>query len=258
MGVYNPNSIELVERAIKSIINQTYSNFEFIICDDGSNNDVFSLIQEYTNIDIRIKVIRHSRNYGLAKSLNDCLELAEGDYIARMDADDISKIDRFEKQLGFLENHQDYSLVGCCAELVDEKGVWGIRKMPREPKKEDFLWGSPFMHPTVMVRKSAYTELGGYRVTKETYRLEDYDFFMRAYQRGFKGYNLNEILYEFLEDKDSYKRKKYRYRLDEVKIRYVNFKKMNLLPKGLIYVAKPLIVGLIPNTLLRMLRWEKI
>lgn len=258
MGVYNPKNIEVLERAIESIIAQTYPYFEFLICDDGSNQEVLALIQNYADKDGRIRYIRHMTNCGLAKSLNDCLELAKGEYIARMDADDISKANRFEKQIMFLEKHHEYGLVGCCSELVDENGVWGIRHMPLEPKNENFLWGSPFMHPTIMVRRDVYEKLGGYRVAKETYRLEDYDFFMRVYQMGFKGYNLQEILYEFLEDKEAIKRKKYRYRLDEVKVRYINFRKMDLLPKGLLYIVKPLVVGLIPSKMLRILRWEKV
>ena len=99
MGIYNEKRKEQVELAISSILNQSYRDFEFIICDDGSTKEFFLWLQEYCKTDERIRLIRNEKNAGLAVALNRCLTEAKGEYIARMDADDISLPDRFEKQI---------------------------------------------------------------------------------------------------------------------------------------------------------------
>jgi glycosyltransferase EpsE len=97
---------------------------------------------------------------------------------------------------------------------------------------------------------------GGYTVSKATRRTEDYELFMRI-QLFARGENLSEPLYHFLEDQRALKRRKYRYRIDEAKVRYRGFKSLGLLPKGIFYVIKPLIVGLIPSFILKRLRKER-
>lgn len=255
MGVKDAREEEL-RAAIESITAQSYKEWEYIICDDGSVNNTYKVLTEYAEADSRIKIIRNEKNQGLAYSLNRCIKEAQGEYIARMDADDISAQDRLESQLEFLQQHEEYAVVGCFSELIDESGVWGRRQMPVAPEKNDFLWGSPFMHPTVMMRREVLEAVGGYRVARETLRLEDYDMFMRMYIEGYKGANLNRYLYQFREDKAAFGRKKYSYRIDEVKIRAMYFGRLGLLPKGYLYMIKPLIVGLIPQKVLRRLRKE--
>lgn len=257
MSVYNTSKEDILENSINSILNQTFKDFEFIICDDGSTDSTYQLIESFAAKDNRIILLKNSTNMGLAASLNKCIRNANGKYIARMDADDISSNNRLQRQFLFLENNPEYALVGSWARLLNEKGIWGYRKLKQSPTKKDFLWGSPFIHPSIMVRASVYNKLGGYRVTKETLRLEDFDLFMRMYAKGYKGYNLSEFLLDFREDSMSIKRKKYKYRLDEVKIRYMNYKSLDLIPKGLFFCLKPLIVGLLPIRLIRILRQEE-
>lgn len=257
MGVYNTNQEKMVRRAIESIQNQTFTNWEFIICDDGSDDGTYELLSKIIKGDNRIRLIRNKENQGLAAALNHCLEFASGTYAARMDVDDISMPERFEKQIKFLERNHEYQLVGSAVELFDSNGIWGQRSMPEKPEKKAFLWGSPFVHPSILIRRDVLVKIKGYRVAKETKRTEDYDLFMRCYAAGFKGYNMQEVLYQFCEDKNSVTRKKYRYRIDEAKIRYKGFRKLGLMPKGILYVFKPLIVGLLPYSLLVRLRGDK-
>jgi len=259
MGIYNTQNIELLKKAIESILNQTYKDFEFIICDDGSTDSTYEIVKELTKSDSRVMLIKNEKNMGLAYSLNHCLSVASGEYIARMDADDISLLNRFEEQVKFLDYNKEYSLVGSCADLIDENSTtWGTRKVKEYPSKEDFLFGTCFIHPTIMIRKTILKEMNGYRVAPETKRAEDYDLFMRIYSKGYKGYNIQKVLYQYREDKLSYKRRSFKYRFGELKVRYEGFKLMGLLPKGYLYVLKPLIVGLIPQKILAIIRNENI
>jgi glycosyltransferase involved in cell wall biosynthesis len=238
------------------VLTQSFSDFEFIICDDGSSDETFEKLSHYAEKDSRIKLIRNEKNAGLAASLNRCIELASGEFIARHDLDDYNAPDRFEKQLAYLDSHEDVSVLGSAAYLFDENGVWGMESYPSEVKNEDFLFTSPYKHGSVIFRKEALVKAGTYRVAKETRRAEDYDLFMTL-QTFAKGANLSECLYYFCEDKNTYKRRKYRYRIDEARVRLKGFRKLRLMPRGIFYVIKPLIVGLIPTPILSRIKRKK-
>lgn len=259
MGIYKMiNKRSIVELSINSILNQTYKDFEFIICDDGSNDGTYEMVQDLIKNDKRVILIKNNENKGLAYSLNHCLSIAKGKYIARMDADDISMPDRLEKQIEFLDEHLEYAMVGCNLLLINDKGIWGKRILAEKPTKKSFLFTSPFCHPAIVMRKDILDKVNNYRVEKITRRAEDYDLFMRIYANGYKGYNMQEFLYQFREDHDAYKRRAYKYRIDDVQIRYRGFKMLGLMPVGLLYVIKPLIVGLIPQVILsKMRRYRK-
>lgn len=258
MGIYNSRSKKVLKESIDSILNQTYKNFEFIICDDGSSNECITWAKEICKNDNRVKFIKNEENKGLAFTLNHCLKVAEGDYIARMDDDDISHLDRFEKQIKFLEENKEYGLVGSVMNLFDEQGVWGKRKYKEYVKKEDFLYRVAVPHPTIMARKDAYNIVNGYRDLKKTYRVEDYDCFMRMFARGIKMYNFQEALLDYREDKICAKKKKYRYRLNEMYVRYNGFKELKILKfKNYIYVLKPLLAGVIPQKFIKSFQKNK-
>lgn len=252
-GALNAASCFAFENSINSVLRQTFSDFEFLICDDGSTDSTWDMLTEYSKKDGRIKLLRNDKNLGLAASLNRCLKIARGRYIARHDCDDYNDLHRFEKQLAFLEKHKDISVLGSCVYLFDENGVWGKRDFHEFVENKDFLFTSPYKHGSVMFRREALLKVGGYRVSKETYRTEDYDLFMRL-QMFCRGANLLEYLYYYCEDKNSQKRRKYNHRIDELKVRYRGFKQLGLLPKGLPYVVKPLVVGLIPSNMLNKIK----
>lgn len=255
MGIYKMiNKRDIVKLAIDSILNQTYRDFEFIICDDGSNDGTYEMVQDLIRNDKRVILIKNNQNKGLAYSLNHCLSIAKGKYIARMDADDISMPDRLEKQIGFLNKHLEYAMVGCNLLLINDKGIWGKRILAKKPTKKSFLFTSPYCHPAIVMRKEVLDKVNNYKVEKITRRAEDYDLFMRIYANGYKGYNMQEFLYQFREDNDAYKRRAYKYRIDDVQVRYRGFKALGLMPKGFLYVIKPLVVGLIPQKILVRLR----
>lgn len=252
-GAYNICGNFSCSKSIESVLSQTFSDFEFVICDDGSIDNTWELLLEYAQKDKRIKLLRNNRNLGLAASLNKCISVSVGKFIARHDFDDYNDPQRLEKQVEFLHNNKDISVLGCNAYLFDESGVWGKERFPTFVGNESFLFNSPYKHGAVMFRRKALMKAGGYRVAKETLRVEDYDLFMRL-QVFCRGANLNEYLYFYCEDKMSQKRRKYRYRIDETRIRYKGFKELGLLPSGLPYVVKPLVVGLIPCGMLNKIK----
>lgn len=257
MGVYNTRDIKSLEKSIDSVLTQTFGNFELIICDDCSDrNYIKDFLREVSKRDGRIKVIENSENMGLAASLNHCIEKSDpvSKYIFRQDDDDLSEPDRFRAQYNFLENNPDISIVGSNISLYGENGKWGNLKYPERPQKQDFLFAVPFMHGAIAFRKNDLLKSGCYLSVKETKRTEDYELLMRMYSLGYTGCNLQEELYSFREDISAHKRRKYKYRIDEAKIRYRGFKMMNMLPKGFLYIIKPLIVGLMPYHLLNIMK----
>jgi len=252
-GAYNIGKCYSLKKSLESVLQQTFSDFEFIICDDGSTDNTAEILAEYASRDERIKLISNEKNLGLAASLNKCLELSSGEYIVRHDLDDYNDLERFGKQLCYMETHPEIAVLGTQVYLFDENGVWGEENFPERVENKDFLFTSPYKHGSTMMRREPLLSVGGYRVAKETYRTEDYDLFM-SLGALYEGANLNEQLYYFCEDKQARRRRKYRYRIDEVKVRYRGFKKLGLMPRGFIYVIKPLIVGLIPGFILERLK----
>lgn len=248
MGIYNQQNREQLTAAIRSVLTQTFQDFEFIIYNDGSDADVTEFLRISSMADERIRFISNPVNHGLAYSLNNCIDAAKGSYIARMDGDDICMPRRLQIQYDYLEEHPEVAFVGGSAELLDEGGVWGIRTMPKHPEAKDFLKYSPYIHPTVMIRRSVLREADGYRAEKNTLRCEDYELFMRLWRLGYQGCNLQQPLLRYREDRASYQKRKLCYRLDEMKLRYRNFKELHLIfPKGWLYVLRPLAAALVPG-----------
>ena len=255
MGVYNQWNEKILREAVDSILNQTFTDFEFIIWDDGSHSSVAKTIQSLSVLDKRIKIYGKDKNCGLAYSLNACIGMAQGKYIARMDADDISLPKRLEKQYEFLEFHEEYAWCGCNTNLFDKNGVWGIRKMPQIPVLSDYLKFSPYVHPTVMFRAKLFDANEGYLESEETLRCEDYEIFMRFLNCGLQGFNLQETLFCYREDKESYQRRKFCFRVNEAKLRYRNFQKMKILfPLGWLYVLRPIVGGILPSKIIAYLK----
>lgn len=256
MGIYNCRSKEILAKSINSILNQTYRDFELIICDDGSSNECFEWAREICKDDNRVIFVKNDENMGLSHALNKCLKEANGEYIARMDDDDCAHLDRFEKQVEFLDSHPEIGLVSSSVNLFDdERGIWGKIRYPEYIKAKDFLYTSPVIHPAVMARKSAYDAVQGYNESKKVLRSEDYYCFMQIYAKGIKIYNFQEPLLDYREDKNSGKRRKYKYRFNEMYVRYHGFKELKILNlKNYAFVIKPLIAGLIPQGILRRLK----
>ncbi len=251
MGVYNCKNKELLKNSINSIINQTYKEWEFIICNDGSTDNTLEYLQQFAELDSRIRIISYNDNKGLSYALNMCLKEARGEYIARQDDDDKSYPLRLKRQVEFLDERKEFALAGTIADVYDDSGIWGEYIVDEFPDKKSFFWNSPFMHPTIMVRKGVYDEVNGYRIAKETRRCEDIDLFMRIYAAGFKGYNIQDKLYMYrIVNIPEKKLRPMKYRIDEAIVRYKGYKKMGIVLRGIPFVIKPIIIGLIPQKIL--------
>jgi len=177
MSVYN--GMPYLKEAVKSILNQTYKNFEFIIVEDGSTDGSWKYLKSLK--DRRIKLIKNSKNLGLAASLNKALGLAQGDYVARMDADDLSLPKRLEEQVKFFKNHPSIDICGTWADIIDQNGnVIGEKKYPTNSNdiRKALSFYNPIIHPSLMIRKMVFDELKGYDANFDY--AEDYDLLMRA------------------------------------------------------------------------------
>ena len=136
MGIFN--CAETLSDAIKSILSQTYSDWELIMCDDGSTDNTFHIAQTFASKNPNIVLIKNDRNMGLNYTLNRCLELATGEYIARMDGDDISLPNRLEEEVSFLDQHPQYAIVSTPMIYFDENGVFRTGKGGGEKNKRLF------------------------------------------------------------------------------------------------------------------------
>lgn len=190
MPVYN---CELyIKEAMDSILNQTYTDFEFLILDDASTDQTVALIKTY--VDSKIKLIEKPVNTGYTNSLNQGLQLAKGEYIARMDADDISLPERLAKQVAFLEANPEIILCGSCYSIIGSEKVIEVPENNNEIKVA-LLRGNCMVHPSVMMRKQVLdTFLVVYDVSKEP--AEDYDLWVRLVAIG-KLHNLKEVLLNY-------------------------------------------------------------
>lgn len=250
MGVYNQYDELQLNVAVDSILNQTFQDFEFIIYDDGSDEEPANILKRLEEKDERIQLIRCEKNHGLAFSLNECIGLAKGSYLARMDADDISLPDRLEKEYQFLEQHKEYDWVGCNAKVFDGDRIWGTYHMAEEPNQYNFLPFSPYIHPSVMFRRELFEQGTGYDISQETLRCEDYELFMRLYQQGYRGYNIQKEMFLYREGVQAYRKRTWKSRMNEARVRVKNFPKMNLpLEKQITYILRPLITAFIPYPL---------
>ena len=245
MGIYNCE--EYLAQAVECILDQTYKDWELIMCDDGSSDKTYEVADQYRkNYPDKIILLRNSNNRGLNYTVYKCLKYANGEYIARMDGDDLCAPDRFEKEVAILDTKKDISIVSSHLEYFDESGVWGICKYSEYPKKESMVKGSEFCHAACMVRKEAFDRVGGYTVDKRLLRVEDYHLWMKMYAAGYKGYNIQEPLYQMRDDKNAFSRRKFRYRINEAYVRSLIIRKFKLPVYTYIWVIIPLIIGLIP------------
>ncbi len=193
MSVYKENETEL-EESIKSILNQTYRNIEFIIVIDYPYETWREKLAKSYN-DSRIQIIVNEENIGLPKSLNKALHYATGNYIARMDADDVSKPYRLEKQLQYLKEKK-LDLIGAYTECFRNNEVLGTVKYPVDGNdiKKILKYYSCIAHPTWLGKKEVFAKLEGYR---NIITCEDYDFLIRAASNDFKLGNIPEILLKY-------------------------------------------------------------
>ncbi len=178
MPVYN--SEKTLEQAVRSVLKQTFGQFELIAVEDGSSDGSWPLLQKLASEDSRIRAFKNEHNLGLMKTLNRAIALAQTDLLARLDSDDEMRATRLEKQKKFLEQNQNVAVVGSWYTFMGRNESYD--KLYRLPVtsaeiESQLLLDNPICHSSVMVRKPALLEVGGYR--NEFRNSEDYDLWLR-------------------------------------------------------------------------------
>ena len=251
MGIYNCASY--IQEALNSLYAQTFQDFKIILCDDGSSDNTYLIAQKNADNYHNIILLRNEKNMGLNYTLNHCLKYADTEYCARMDGDDISLPTRFEKEVAFLDEHPEYAIVTTPMKYFDETGVFRVGTGGSEPKLTDFPKSSPFCHAPCMVRKEAYDAVGGYTIADNLLREEDYHLWIKMYQKGFRGYTLEEPLYMMRDDRNAAKRRSFKVRKNEAYVKHLACKMLHLPFYYHIYCLKPLILGIMPTWLYRFI-----
>lgn len=254
MGIYNCE--KTLGEAIDSILDQTYSNWELVMCDDGSTDETYKIAEEYQKkYPDKINLLRNKQNMKLSYTLNRCLEASTGELIARMDGDDRSRPERFFKQVSFLMEHPACHLVGTDMQCYDETGYHGIRHTAEHPDRMTIRKTIPFFHATIMTYKSVYEALGGYTVGKRAERIEDVELWFRFFQHGFTGDNIPEVLYDVCENYESIKRRTIQERINSFRTlawgyRLLGFPKRWLIKPAILAATK----SIVPFCIIRRIR----
>lgn len=183
MSVFNGESY--LAEAIESILDQTFTDFEFIIINDGSTDTSSDILQDYAQQDPRIRLIMFDENIGLASALNHGIHQAQGEYIARMDCDDISQSSRLQQQVDYLDAHPEVCLLGAQMMVVDkDKNPLFVFEVP--PQHSLIIWnlffGRTFAHPSVMMRRGVVLRVGGY--DESISAAQDIDLWSRMIGQG--------------------------------------------------------------------------
>jgi glycosyltransferase involved in cell wall biosynthesis len=192
------NGAAYLREAIECILDQTYSNFELIIINDGSKDNSAVIIEQF--YDPRIRFYRQT-NQGLAATLNRAIGLAKGEYIARQDQDDISLPQRFEKQVAFLLKHPEHGMIGTWAEIM--VGEMETKRVHRHPTddltlKFELLFTNPFVHSSMMIRREVFDRVGLYSTDSSRQPPEDFELWSRV-ARVYQVANIPEILHMYRE-----------------------------------------------------------
>lgn len=245
------NGAAHIDEAIDSILNQTFLDFELIVCNDHSTDGTSAIINRYCRADSRVKIFENCFSPGLTSALNYGIEQATGEYIARMDDDDIAHPDRLEIEAVYLDNHPNISIVSSNVNFFDSNGVYGRTNKIKVPSKTDIWRGKIFTHPAVMFRKKNAELVGLYSEDNDVIRIEDYDFWCKFYYKGFYGINLDKVLLDYREDDASFKKRDMARKIRLAKCMLRWWKDMELPVYYLIFVLYELFKLIIPQKLIQ-------
>jgi glycosyltransferase involved in cell wall biosynthesis len=256
MGVFNGS--RYLARAISSILDQTFRDFEFVIIDDASTDETPEIVAASAARDPRIRVMTNRANAGLGKVLHDGVQAARGALVARMDADDAAMPERLEKQVRFMIAHPEVDVLGTFAlDIGEDECMLGERKVPTTHDKiADLMWSNPLIHPTVMFRRDRILSVGSYSPTAR--RRQDYELWFRCLGAGFRFANLAEPLLRYQVTKESMRRNDVRAMWQQVKVGLDGCRSTGAPAHAYVAVTLPLVAALLPGWLrLRLMSLKK-
>jgi len=238
------NDSQYIGEAIKSVLASSFTDFEFIICDDASTDDTPEIIKSFK--DKRIKYIRNETNLRPAASRNRCFHEAKGDYIMQLDSDDIALPNRIQLQVDYLDNFPDVPFCGGWARVIDENGEH-LRDFfhSENVTLKDIFVSDSYINPAVMFRREKILHVDGY--TTGFGRSEDLDLWLKLYASGIEGKNIQDYLIEYRETKAGLYKSKFKHRVEAYKILRHWKKKLRLGFKYNVYAFRQIILGLAPK-----------
>jgi len=230
IGIPVYNAARFLSLAIKSVLDQTYENFELIISDDGSTDNSLLIAQSFN--DSRIAIIADGRNKGISYRLNEQISLAKGKYFARMDADDLMFPERIEKQVNFLENNETFDVVGSTAIVIDDDNyIIGFRDSKVPVSIERASKTSVFIHPTILGKTSWFRR---FAYSNELMGVEDYDLWIRSF--NYSKFHIFEEPLFFYRDPLRMKMSTYLFRHRQFRISVWKNRKITLSYKNTTYL----------------------
>lgn len=249
------NCADTIEVSIKSILDQTFSDWECLICDDASSDSTFDILKSIYGENKKFTILRNERNLGLAASLNRCIKVSNGEFLARQDADDFSYPERFREQLAFLEKNRDVTVVGTYTDLFSQGSVWGSIMPPVEPKLIDWVRGFGIVHGSAMMQRRAVIAAGMY--DESAIRSQDYDLWVRMVAFGSKIRTLPKVLYSMRWDRSTYARRKFKFRIAEIKMRLSSMRRLKAPTLFYLYILKPIFIAVVPSFFIRVFHFYK-
>jgi glycosyltransferase EpsE len=248
------NNMDTLLDAIDSVLSQTYQNFEFLICDDGSSDETKSCLLDYAENNDCVRIFLNDDSKGLAHNLNMMLGEARGDYIARMDGDDICYPNRFQEQRSFMSANPEVHILGTAAHIINDNGEKSGRY--NWPEKDfdikKIIWCNPIIHPSVMMRRQALVDIGGYPNYR---RRQDYALWFHAMASGLKFHNLQKALIQYRIVKRHYKKTNMIEAWRQLKIGWKGYARVGgLNPKAYAIMAWPLARSLMPSKIQQRLQ----
>lgn len=250
MSVFNGG--DYLALAVRSILDQTFGDFEFIVVDDGSTDQTRAVLEGLTDPRLRVT---HRPNMGRPSALNHAIASTRAEYVARMDADDIAFPARLERQVRFLDTHPEVALVGCRVWIIDERdrfiAEWRVPTTDREIR-EKMMRRNPFCHPAVMFRRSVYAATGGYDTRYQA--ADDYDLWFKMAREGQLA-NLPDVLFGWRLHPDSVTRQKQRTSVAEaIKVRARAVLRGTYPARSAVHLLAPALLWLLPS---RLNRWAR-
>lgn len=248
MAEYNTD-LGFLKSSIDSILTQSYVDFEFLIVNDGGANDLQAIIEDLH--DDRIVLIENDKNRGLVYSLNRAIEYAQGEYLVRMDTDDIALPHRIETLVAYIEAHPEYGVVGSRVIEFSEEGDLGVIGPIGKSTMKSIMLGKQIIHPSVIMRRNVVTRVNGY---PDYDRAEDLGLWCELMINGTELFSLEQTLLKYRVNIEDYDKRKLKHRTGEIKARLHYYPKMNAGLVDYVRIFRMIASSVLPNRIVYVYR----